>query len=119
MGRRFRKKAGLVGAVSLPGMTGVGNDEVVEGDEYARFCPAVLEEVLDEEPKKAKPKKKAKPAPPPPPPAEKEPEEEPDETDEDPSMEWLKADLVEYAEARGLDVDGMTKREILDAIEAA
>jgi len=65
MARKFRKKPGL-GMLSLPGMAGLGNDTIVEGDEYARFCPAVLEEVFDnppvkkavkEAPKKAEPKK--------------------------------------------------------------
>jgi hypothetical protein len=114
MARRFKKKAGLVGSLSLPGLPGIGNDETVEGDEYARFCPAVLTEVFDEAPAK-KPKPKPKPAPVPP-----EPDPEPDEEEaeaEPPSMDWLKAELVEYAEGLGIDVDGFTKQQILDAIE--
>jgi hypothetical protein len=123
MARRFKKKAGIPGVLSLPGLPGIGNDTVVEGDEYARFCPAVLEEVFDEAPAKKPAAKKAAAAPPPPPPPpepdEDEPEDEPEEDDgEPPSMDWLKSELVEYAEGLGLKVDGMTKRQILDAIEA-
>lgn len=113
MARRFKKKAGL-GIVSLPGLPGLGNDTVVEGDEYARFCPAILVEVFDEAP--AKPA--AKPAPAPAPAPDPEPEPEPEDEDVDPpNMGWRKDELVEYAEGLGLDVDDMTKREILKAIE--
>ena len=121
MARRFKKKAGIPGVLSLPGIPGLGDGVVVEGDEYARFCPAVLEEVFDEEPTRPAAKKAAA-APPPPPPAPPEDEDEEPEGDdgeepEPPNMDWLKAELVEYAEGLGLDVDGMTKRQILDAIE--
>ena len=47
MPRKFRKKAGL-GIVSFPGLPGLGNDGIVVGDEYARYCPAVLDEVFDD-----------------------------------------------------------------------
>jgi len=121
MARRFRKKAGL-GALCLPGVGGIGNDSIVEGDEYARFCPAVLEEVFDEAPVVPKPvaKKVAATPPPPPPPAPPADDEEPegeDEEPEPPNMDWLKSELVEYARGLDLDVDGMTKRQILGAIE--
>jgi len=113
MARRFRKKAGL-GIISLPGLPGIGDDVVVEGDEYARFCPAVLEEVFD---KPAKPAaKKAEAKAPPPPPEVEEVEEEEIEV-EAPNMSWKKAELVEYAEGLNLDVDGLTKAQILEAIE--
>lgn len=37
-----------------------------------------------------------------------------------PSVSWLKADLLTYAQALGLEVtESMTKPEILTAIEAA
>jgi hypothetical protein len=117
----FKKKAGL-GVVSLPGLPGLGNDTIVEGDEYAKFCPAVLEEVFDA-PAKPVPKPAQKPAPatkpPAPLPQPPEPEEgdEGEEEPEPPSMGWRKDELVEYAEGLGLTVDGMTKREILAAIE--
>ena len=122
MARRFRKKPGI-GIVSLPGLPGLGSDTIVEGDEYARYCPAVLEEVFDDAPAKPAAKKAAaKVPPPPPPPPEDEPEDEPeddgDEGEEPPNMGWKKAELVEYAEGLDLDVDGLTKQEILDAIEA-
>lgn len=107
MARRFRKKAGL-GALCLPGVGGIGNDSIVEGDEYARFCPAVLEEVFDEAPSKPVAKKVAPPLPP----SLDEPEDEP------PNMDWLKSELAEYAKGLGLDVSGMTKAQILEAIEA-
>ena len=121
MARRFRKKAGL-GVVSLPGMPGLGNDTIVEGDEYARFCPAVLEEVFDEVSAGRKFVKKTEapkrpPRPPEPVPEPEEPEEPEEDEGEPPNMEWLKKELVEYAEGLGLDVSGMTKQEILDAIE--
>ena len=125
MARRFKKKAGL-GALCLPGVGGLGNDAGVEGEEYARFCPAVLEEVFGEAPA-AKPKpaaKKAAAAPPPPPdpePEDEEPEdedEEPEGEPEPPNMGWRRDELVEYAEGLGLEVhDKMTKRDILKAIE--
>jgi len=121
MARRFKKKASIPGALSLPGLPGLGNDTIVEGDEYARFCPAVLEEVFDEAPAKPAAKKPAakKPAPPPPPPEpeDEEPEDDEDDEGEPPSMDWLKSELVEYAEGLGLNVDGMTKAQILEAIE--
>jgi hypothetical protein len=41
-------------------------------------------------------------------------------TDETPSLDWLKADLLSYANVRGLAVSSsMTKAEILAVIEAA
>lgn len=60
-----------------------------------------------------------KPAPAPveaPPPAE--PVSAPEEEDP-PSMDWRKDELVAYAEGRSLDVSGMTKAQILEAIEGA
>lgn len=125
MARRFRKKASISGVLSLPGLPGIGNDTIVEGDEYARFCPAVLEEVFDA-PTAPKPKPAPKlaevkppPPPPPPPPPKDEPDEpdEPDEEPEPPNMSWRKDELVEYAEGLGLDVAGLTKAQLLEAIE--
>lgn len=125
MARRFKKKASISGVLSLPGLPGLGNDAIVEGDEYARFCPAVLEEVFDEAPEKPVAKKAAAaplppPPSPPPEPDDDEPEDEPegDEESEPPNMGWRKDELVEYAEGLGLDVEGLTKREILVEIEA-
>lgn len=120
MARRFKKKAGL-GVVCLPGLPGIGNDTIVEGDEYARFCPAVLEEVFDvvASPKLAsKPEamtavaKVTSPLPPP-----HEELEDDDEEVEPPNMTWRKDELAEYAAGLGLDVSGMTKAQILEAIE--
>lgn len=79
MARKFRMKDGLSGALSLPGMPGLRVGMVVEGDEYARFCPAVLEEVFEATPvvepeaetRKVKPKAMTAPEPVP------EPEPEP------------------------------------------
>ena len=121
MARRFKKKASISGVLSLPGLPGLGNDAIVEGDEYARFCPAVLEEVFDEAPEKPVAKKAAAAPPPPPPPEpdDDEPEDGPEEEEsEPPNMGWRKDELVEYAEGLGLDVGGLTKREILAEIEA-
>ena len=101
----------------LPGIPGLADGVVVEGDEYARFCPAVLEEVFDEEPRKWVKKADAPKKPPLPPEPEPEPEEDEDE-EEPPNMSWLKAELVEYAEALEIDCSGLNKQEILDAIEA-
>ena len=114
MGRRFRKKAGL-GIISLPGLPGLGEDVIVEGDEYARFCPAVLEEVFDAPTKPAAKKIEKVATPPPPPP---EPEVEEDDEGEPPNMSWKKAELLEYADGLGLELpDKATKAEILEAIE--
>lgn len=115
MARRFRKKAGL-GIVALPGVGGLGNDTVVEGDEYARFCPAILEEIF-EAPSVSKPVF-------PEPVQEQAPSSSSEgswteEDPEPPNMSWRKSELVEYAEALGVDVEGMTKAQILSAIEEA
>lgn len=118
MPRRFRKKAGLSGALSLPGMPGIGNDTIVEGDEYARFCPAVLEEVFDT----SAPRPAVAPvvtAPVPEPEPEPEPVPEPEEEPEAPNMGWSKAELVDYAKVLGIDVQGLSKAQLLNAIEAA
>jgi len=132
MARRFRKKAGL-GAVCLPGLPGLGNDTIVEGDQYAKFFPAILEEVFDAPATKPATQKVvvkvSPPAPPKPEPEEEDdepdPEPEDDEPEDDgevepPNMDWLKSELVEYAKGLDLAVDGrtMTKAQILDAIEA-
>lgn len=137
MARKFRKKPGL-GMLSLPGMAGLGNDTIVEGDEYARFCPAVLEEVFDspptkqaekvkpekvepkkEDPKKAEPVKEVLPS-------EQDwvagdavgHQQDQEEEVEPPNLNWLKSELKEYAEGLGLMVDKtMTKAQIFEAIE--
>jgi len=122
MARRFRKKAG-VGVVLLPGLPGLGNDTAVEGDEYARFCPAILDEVFDA-PAKPVGKKAASVSKPtghlkevvvlPDAASFNSPEED---EGEPPNMSWKKAELVEYAKGLGLEVEGMNKAEILEAIE--
>ena len=133
MARRFKKKAGL-GIVSLPGVAGLGNDTIVEGDEYARFCPVILEEVFDEvsasTPAPA-PKPTPKPAPAPAPAPTPAPEDkaatsesvpaaeaEGEEELEAPSLEWKKVELAAYAGELGIDAAGMTKTQLLAAIEA-
>lgn len=47
MARRFRRKAG-VHALVLPGHGLVGSETVLEGDDYAKFVPAFLVELLEE-----------------------------------------------------------------------
>jgi hypothetical protein len=155
MARKFKKRADL-GMVFVPGVGHVRNDQVLEGDQWARFCPSLLVEVLDQDREptvkvKSSPPPKAAPPPPPPPAPEPEPEPEPEEplTDEEvveqlptefddseeapeedepeedeeeeepPSMSWRKAELVDYAEGLDLNVKGMTKAEILEAIAEA
>jgi hypothetical protein len=44
--RRFKKKPEL-GFVVIPGLGRVTGDTVLEGDQYAKFCPSLLVEVLD------------------------------------------------------------------------
>lgn len=131
MARRFRKKAGI-GIVSLPGVAGLGNDTIVEGDEYARFCPVILEEVFDEVSAPApaptpEPAPAPAPAPAPTPaPEDKAAADEPvpsaeaegEEELEAPSLEWKKVELAAYAGELGIDTAGMTKQQLLDAIEA-
>lgn len=127
MARRFRKKPGL-GIVSLPGLAGLGNDTIVEGDEYARFCPVILEEVFDEVPVSApSPAPKPAPAPAPAPSSASEdkvaagesvPAAEGEEELEAPSLEWKKVELAAYAGELGIDTAGMTKQQLLDAIVA-
>ena len=56
MARRFKKNPSF-NMVSLPGYGALYGDTVIEGDQYAKFCPALLTEVFEA------------PAPPPPPPA--------------------------------------------------
>lgn len=120
MTRKFKMKAGLPGALSLPGLPGVIPGVVVEGDEYARFCPAVLEEVIESVSEGAV---VASPAVPvlAPEPVSVTPEAsvvQPEEAEpEPPNMGWSKAELVEYASGLGLNVEGMTKAQILGAIE--
>lgn len=71
-------------------------------------------------PAPAAPKKAAPPPPPPPPAPEPEPEPEaaPESEEELDYSSMYKADLVALAEARGLDVKGMTKAEVIEALEA-
>jgi len=47
------------------------------------------------------------------------PDSGPEEVEDLPSMDWRKGDLVAYAEGTGLSVSGMTKAEILEALEGA
>lgn len=44
------------------------------------------------------------------------PADEPEADDGDDLSKLLKADLVERAEAAGIDTDGLTKAELLDAL---
>lgn len=132
MARRYTRKPGLALCV-IPGVGAVKEGQVLEGDQYARFCPGKLVEVTG--------------APPSPPEADRRfveardgaglrsdatvkvpvpvPESEPEPpavtaADSDaPSMEWRKAELVAYATAEGIEVEGMTKAEILEAITGA
>lgn len=120
MTRKFKMKAGLQGALSLPGLPGVIPGVVVEGDEYARFCPAVLEEVVESGPEIAVAVSATAPVSAPES-ASVPPEASVTQPDEDepepPNMSWSKAELVEYASALGVSVEGMTKAQILGAIE--
>lgn len=130
MARRFKKKAGL-GIVSLPGVAGLGNDTIVEGDEYARFCPVILEEVFDEVPaSKPAPAPKpavaaaAAPAPTPAPEDEKPADDvapaaggEGEEELEAPSLDWKKVELAAYAGELGIETAGLTKQQLLAAIK--
>lgn len=49
--------------------------------------------------------------------AEESVEEAAEEAEDGPTMRWRKGDLVEYAEKRGIDVEGMDKSEILAALQ--
>ena len=65
--RRFKKKPEL-SFVVIPGLGRISDDRVLEGDQYAKFAPSILVEVL---PAPAAPLKEPAPAvliPPPPPP---------------------------------------------------
>lgn len=123
MARRFKRKEGL-GAVSLPGVGGIGNDAVVEGDEYARFCPAVLDEVFEEAPVRGHTATAAlvdEPSfmePAPEPESEPVPESESDKASEPPGMGWRRDELAKYAERLGLEVGDKTKRQILTMIRS-
>lgn len=44
---------------------------------------------------------------------------EAEQADSDDLSKLLKADLVELAEAAGVDTDGLTKAELVEAIEAS
>jgi hypothetical protein len=44
--RRFKKRDNL-NLVVLPGIGRLRNDQVLEGDEWARYCPQCLVEILD------------------------------------------------------------------------
>lgn len=138
--RKFRKRSDK-DMVIVPGVGPVRDDRVFEGDQYAKFCPSVLEEVVSEGPDTDRfvqpsdvvatraPAPAPAPAsePPPPPPSAPEvpseawsddADEEAEEVEEEevPDMSWRKKELIDYAEQLGLDVSGMTKAEILEAI---
>lgn len=117
MARRFRRKPGT-GIMPLPGLPGIGNDEIVEGDGYAKYCPVVLEEVFDK-PVRTKVAPLPDPEPEPEAVSGSDPDPESDEEADPPSMGWRRDDLVDYAEGIGLDSDDKTKRQILAAIEEA
>lgn len=49
MPRRFKKKTGL-GSIFLPGLGKIADERVLEGDDLAKFVPALLEEITAQQP---------------------------------------------------------------------
>lgn len=151
MARKFRCRSG-VAYVVIPGLGKVNRGRVIEGDQYARLCPQLLEEVKASDSPPVRVASVAVPVPPPmvvpsrplfvaaasapvsvfspavpsvvpvSPGVDSivESESDDDSLDEqidEPSMVWTKAQLTEYAEVLGVDVEpGMTKAQILEAI---
>lgn len=72
MPRKFRKRPELH-SCALPGIGVVPEGKILEGDEYAKFCPSLLVEVPESEVVKV-----AAPSPPPPPPPPPKPAPKPE-----------------------------------------
>jgi len=128
MADRFRMRSGL-SVVVLPGAGRVRSGQILEGEQYAKFCPSLLEPAPDA------PKPTLKPAPqfisskksetlPSLPSEDVEIEIEGNDIEFEaevppPDMSWRKVDLIEHAEGMGLDVEGLTKRQILAKVDRA
>lgn len=108
---KYKIREGLAMTV-IPGVGAVKPGDVLDGD-YDRFVPGKLQKV-GESASAPTPKPEPKPKPAIATDEAEEPEEELEA--EAPNMDWLKDDLVDYAEMRGLDTSG-TKAEILKRIE--
>jgi len=122
--RRYTKKPGLA-VCMIPGAGRVRDGQILEGDEFARYCPSVLVEVEEpdrrfvqaEDGSALRTTREDTTVKVPVPEPEPEEENEPEPEEDAPSMEWRKTALVAYAVAQGIEVDGMTKAEILAALE--